>query len=55
MNEKLQKLMERNGIRSLDKPEATNAELEEAIIEIAQNQADLEDAIVELAQMITEE
>lgn len=29
--------------------------LEDAILELAQNQADLEDAIVELAQMITEE
>ena len=31
------------------------AELEEAVIELAQNQADLEDAICELAELLTEE
>lgn len=55
MSEKLKRLMERNGISSLYDTSATNAELEEAMIEIAQNQADIEDAIVELAELITEE
>lgn len=55
MNDKLKKLMEKNGINSLYDTAATNAELEDAMIEIAQNQADIEDAIVELAELITEE
>lgn len=52
MNEKIKRLLERNGLKSLDDPTATREELENALMEIAQNQADLEDALVELAEMI---
>lgn len=52
MTEKLKKLMQLNGVKSLKDESATNEELEEALLEIAQNQADLEDALVELAQMM---
>lgn len=34
------------------KEQTTIEELEEALVEIAQNQSDLEDALVELAEMI---
>ena len=54
MSEKLKHLMELNKIRSMKKETATNEELEEALMEIAQNQSDLEEAIVELAELITE-
>lgn len=50
--DKLQKLMEKNGIKSLKDSTASREELEDALVEIAQNQADLEDALVELAGMI---
>lgn len=33
-------------------PAATNEELEEAVLELAQNQSDIEDAILELAELI---
>lgn len=52
MCEKLKKLMQLNGVESMKNPAATNEELEEALVEIAQNQSDLEDALVELAEMI---
>lgn len=52
MSDKLKRLLERNGLKSLNDPAATREELEEALMEIAQNQADLEDALVELADMI---
>lgn len=54
MSEKLKKLMELNHIASMKVQAATNEELEEAVLELAQNQADLEDAIVEIAEMLTE-
>lgn len=52
MNDKLKHLMELNKVASLKVQSATNEELEEAVLELAQSQADLEDAIVELAEMI---
>lgn len=52
--DKLEKLMQLNGVSSLRAQTATNAELEDAVLELAANQADLEDAIVELAELLTE-
>ena len=52
MKDKLKQLMELNHVAVVKVQTATNAELEDAIIELAQNQADLEDAIVELAEML---
>ena len=54
MTDKLKHLMELNHIKSMKVQTATNEELEEAVLELAQNQADLEDAICELAEMMTE-
>lgn len=45
-------MMQRQGISTLKNPAASNEELEEALVEIAQNQSDLEDALVELAELI---
>lgn len=52
MCDKLKKLMELNHIKSMKVQAATNEELEEAVLELAQSQADLEDAICEIAEMI---
>ena len=55
MRERTKKLIEKIGLSEKDfqaKVSATPEELEEALIELAQNQADLEDAICELAEMI---
>lgn len=52
MNEKLKRLMELNHIASMKVQTATNEELENAVLELAQNQADIEDALTELAEMI---
>lgn len=54
MCDKLKKLMELNHVKSIKVQTATNEELEEAVLELAQSQADLEDAIVELAELLTE-
>lgn len=54
MNDKLERLMELNHIKSMRSQTATNAELEDAVLELAQSQADLEDALIELAEMIVE-
>lgn len=54
MTDKLKRLMELNHVASMKVQTATNEELEEAVLELAQSQADLEDAIVELAEMLTE-
>lgn len=45
---KMAELLALNGIRF----SATNAEIEEALVELAQGQADLEEAIVELAEIL---
>lgn len=50
----LEDLMVKNHLASLKSMDATNEELEDALCEIAQNQADIEDALVELASMIEE-
>lgn len=52
MKDKLKRLMELNHIASMRVQTATNEELEEAVLELAQSQSDLEDAIVELAEML---
>lgn len=52
MEEKLTRLLARNGVAALEDPAATRAELEEAVVELAQSQAELEDALVELAAMM---
>lgn len=52
MTDKLKRLMEKNHIASMKVQAATNEELENAVLELAQNQADLEDAIVELAELM---
>ena len=52
MCDKLKRLMELNRIKSMKVQTATNEELEDAVLELAQNQADLEDAIVELAELL---
>lgn len=49
---KLEKLMELNHIKSMKVQTATNEELEDAVLELAQSQSDIEDALVELASMI---
>lgn len=55
MTKKLRKLMELNNVSSLKDTTATRGELEDAVLELAQNQADIEDAIVELAELIESE
>lgn len=55
MTEKLRRLMAANNVSSLKDPTATRGELEDAMLELAQNQADIEDAIVELAELIESE
>ena len=50
--DKLKRLMELNKVKSMKVQTATNAELEEAVLELAQSQSDLEDAIVELAELL---
>lgn len=52
MTDKLKRLMEKNGIKSLKRQTATPEELEDAMLELAQNQSDIEDALIELAEMI---
>lgn len=52
MNDKIKRLMELNKITSMKIQTATNEELEDALFELAKNQADLEDAIIELAEII---
>lgn len=54
MDDKLKRLMELNHIKSMQTQTATNAELEDAVLELAQSQSDLEDALIELAEMIAE-
>lgn len=51
---KLEDLLAKNHLASMKNMDATNEELENALCEIAQNQADIEDALVELASMIEE-
>lgn len=45
---KMAELLALNGIH----PSASNAEIEDALCELAQGQADLEEALVELAEII---
>lgn len=52
MKDKLKRLMELNGVNKLKNHVVTNAELEDALMELAQGQSDIEEAIMELAEII---